>query len=380
MKKVGILTTFRQPNWGSVLQAYALQQVINDLGNDSELIDYRYPNEFHWRRGLLWGKPQKKNLKNLLRELKRFLLEKFGMRSVPIMNLLNSFIDREMKVSVPILSHEEIHSNPPVYDIYVSGSDQIWNPNTMLGDMSYMFDFAPSTAKKISYSSSFSCKLIPSNLEDQYKQCLSSFSALSVRENNGKEIIKNLLGRDAEVVLDPTLLLTRKQWGAIAANASKVKLPQKYILCYMLSYTFEVDKPMGQLLQLVQDKYNMPVIALNKIPDSFHGDTVNLPKSYSRGIEEFLYLIKEASIIVSSSFHGTAFALNFGKPLIAMGARNEDDRVLSLLSNMDMTRHFVYSDNISSAEIEVYYDDKIEQNTLNTLRIKSLEFLKRNLN
>ena len=143
---------------------------------------------------------------------------------------------------------------------------------------------------------------------------------------------------------------------------------------------FEKKKPMGQLLQLVQDKYNMPVIALNKIPDSFHGDIVNLPKSYSRGIEEFLYLIKEASIIVSSSFHGTAFALNFGKPLIAMGARNEDDRVLSLLSNMDMTRHFVYSDNISSAEIEVYYDDKIEQNTLNTLRIKSLEFLKRNLN
>lgn len=147
----------------------------------------------------------------------------------------------------------------------------------------------------------------------------------------------------------------------------------------MLSYTFEVDKPMGQLLQLVQDKCKMPVIALNKIPNSFHGDIVNLPKSYNRGIEEFLYLIKESSIIVSSSFHGTAFALNFGKPLVAMGARNEDDRVLSLLSNMNMTRHFVYSDNISSANIEVYYDESKEQSILHSLRTDSLSFLKDSL-
>lgn len=379
MKKVGILTTFRQPNWGSVLQAYALQKIIEGLGYNTEVIDYRYPNEFHWERGKMWGKPREKTLKNLLKEMKQTILEILGMRSTPIMKLLNSFISREMRVSKPILSHEELHANPPIYDIYVSGSDQIWNPNSMLGDLSYMFDFAPLNSKKISYASSFSCKSIPAKLKKQYEESLSDFSALSVRENNGKEIIKELLERDAMVVLDPTLLLTRVYWNAIADKASKVKLPKQYILCYMLSYTFEVDKPMGQLLQLVQAKYNMPVIALNKIPDSFHGDIVNLPKSYSKGIEEFLYLIKEASIIVSSSFHGTAFALNFGKPLIAMGARNEDDRVLSLLSNMDMVSHFVYSDKISNANIEVYYDEDKEQNILNTLRSDSLNFLKDSL-
>lgn len=379
MKKVGILTTFRQPNWGSVLQAYALQQVINDLGYDSELIDYKYPNKFHWKRGKKWGKPAPKTLRNTLKELKDKILIFLGLRSAPMMDLLNSFIDREMKVSKPILSYDELHANPPIYDIYVSGSDQIWNPNTMLGDLSYMFDFAPLNSKKISYASSFSCKSIPSKLKKQYEESLSDFCALSVRENNGKDIIKELLGRDAKVVLDPTLLITRVYWNAIADKASNVKLPKQYILCYMLSYTFEVDKPMGQLLQLVQDKCKMPVIALNKIPNSFHGDIVNLPKSYNRGIEEFLYLIKESSIIVSSSFHGTAFALNFGKPLVAMGARNEDDRVLSLLSNMNMTRHFVYSDNISSANIEVYYDESKEQSILHSLRTDSLSFLKDSL-
>lgn len=92
-----------------------------------------------------------------------------------MMDLLNSFIDREMKVSKPILSYDDLHANPPIYDIYVSGSDQIWNPNTMLGDLSYMFDFAPLNSKKISYASSFSCKSIPSKLKKQYEESLSDF-------------------------------------------------------------------------------------------------------------------------------------------------------------------------------------------------------------
>lgn len=379
MKKVGIITTFRQPNWGSVLQAYALQKVIGRLGYIAEVIDYRYPNEFHWKRGKNWDKPQNKTLRRLIRETKQKVFQMIGVTSVSIMDLLNSFIGREMRVSTPILTHEDLHLNPPIYDIYVSGSDQIWNPNTMLGDMSYMFDFAPIDSKKISYSSSFSCKSIPNALKELYKSNLSTFSALSVRENNGKEIIKELLGRDSEVVLDPTLLLNREEWDAIANKAATVNLPKRYILCYMLSYTFEVDEPMGKLLHTVQDKYKMPVIALKSMPNSFRGDVFYLPRSYSVGIEEFLLLIQRASIVVSSSFHGTAFALNFGKPLVAMGAKNEDDRIYSLLNNMRMTKQFVYSDDISKKEIDAFYNDAVEQKTLNTLRIKSIKFLQESL-
>lgn len=376
--KIGIITTFRQTNWGSVLQAFALQRAVEKFGYTTEIIDYKYPNEFHWERGLEWGN-NKKSLMPVLRRIKTSIACILGLRSWPMMTLMNSFINKNMKVSRFISSHNDLHSTPPIYDIYISGSDQIWNPNTMLGDMSYMFDFAPVTSKRISYASSFSCLSIPNKYQEDYKKYLSKYSAISVRENNGRKVISSLIGKDAKVVLDPTLLLDEEEWTQIASGAKRISLPPKYILCYMLSYTFEVDKPMGELLQKVQDKYNMPVVALNSMPDSFKGEVYNLPRSYSKGIPEFLYLIKNASIVVSSSFHGTAFALNFGRPLIAMGADNEDDRVSSLLQNMNLCNNFVLSTNIIIDDINPIYDKEKEQGHLSKLRQESLSFLKNSI-
>lgn len=376
--RVGIITTFRQPNWGSVLQAYALEKVIEQMNYDVEVIDYKYPNEFHWKRGIKWGK-NPDTLKAKLHKIKVYFLCMLKLRSKPMMELLNSFIKKNMKLSRQIDSYESLHENPPIYDIYVSGSDQIWNPNTMFGDMSYMFDFVPNGNKKISYASSFSCLSIPNSLKDIYKINLSTYSALSVRENNGRNIIRQLIGRDAKVVLDPTLLLSKEHWEKLAEKAKKTDLPKSYILCYMLAYTFSADKPMGKLLEMVQRKYNMPVIALKTMPQSFHGDIFQLPVSYSKGIEEFLYLINNASIVVSSSFHGTAFSLNLGKPLIAMGAMNEDDRVLSLLKNLGMKNQFVYAEKLQESSINPFYDVENAQKKMKELRLDSLSFLRNSL-
>lgn len=376
--RVGIITTFRQPNWGSVLQAYALEKVIEQMNYDVEVIDYKYPNEFHWQRGKKWGK-NPNTLKAKLHKIKVYFLCMLKLRSKPMMELLNSFIKKNMKLSRKIDSYESLHENPPIYDIYVSGSDQIWNPNTMLGDMSYMFDFVPNGNRKISYASSFSCVSIPNSLKDIYKNNLSTYSVLSVRENNGQNIIRQLIGKDAKVVLDPTLLLTKEHWEKLAEKAKKTDLPKTYILCYMLAYTFSADEPMGKLLEMVQRKYNMPVIALKTMPQSFHGDIFQLPVSYSKGIEEFLYLINNASIVVSSSFHGTAFSLNLGKPLVAMGAMNEDDRVLSLLKNLGMKNQFVYAEKLQESSINPFYDVENEQKKMEELRFDSLSFLRNSL-
>ena len=376
--RVGIITTFRQPNWGSVLQAYALEKVIEQMNYDVEVIDYKYPNEFHWQRGIKWGKTPD-TLKAKIHRIKIYCLCVLRLRSKPMMELLNSFIKKNMKLSRRIDSYESLHENPPVYDIYVSGSDQIWNPNTMLGDMSYMFDFVPKGKKKISYASSFSCASIPDGLKDVYKKNLSTYEALSVRENNGRNIIRQMIGRDAKVVLDPTLLLPKVHWEKFAEKAKKTDLPKAYILCYMLAYTFSVDEPMGKLLEMVQRKYNMPVIALKTMPQSFHGDIFQLPVSYGKGIEEFLYLIKNASIVVSSSFHGTAFSLNLGKPLVAMGAMNEDDRVLSLLKNLGMSNQFVYAEKLQESCINPFYNVENEQIKMEELRSESLLFLRSSL-
>ena len=376
MKKVGIITTFRQPNWGSVLQAYALQRVVSKIGYDVEVIDYKYPNVFHWERGLQWGKPPKRSIGFFFKHLKSNIACYAGLRAWPMMKLMNIFIAKEMKVSRCFVNHNDLHLNPPYYDIYLSGSDQIWNPNTMLGDMSYLFDFAPEGCQKISYASSFSCLSVAESLRAEYKKYLSQYTAISVRENNGKKVVKDLTGRDAQVVLDPTLLLDAVEWTEIASKAKQTNLPEKYILCYMLSYTFAVDEPMGVLLQKIQDKYNMPVIALKSMPKSFNGNVFDLPKSYNKGIPEFLYLIKNASIVVSSSFHGTAFSLNFGKPLIALAATNEDDRVCSILEMAGLTNQLVLAENVLSSEVNPYYDIETEQYNIDKLRQMSITYLK----
>lgn len=375
MKKVGIITTFRQPNWGSVLQAYALQKAIENLGFNAELIDYIYPNEFHWQRGLLWGQ-KKTSFKDLVKSIKAKFLCNLGIKAHDLGYLANEFINRNVKVSKRICTHSELHKLPPSYDIYVSGSDQIWNPNTMKGDMSYFLDFAPLGTHKIAYASSFSCKSIPAEYRQMYVEYLSQYKAISVRENNGKAVVSELLGIEVPVTLDPTLLLNKDEWNVLADKAKKVKLPEKYILCYMLAYTFDVSTPMCELLSNVQEKYKFPVIALKGLPKGYAGDVYSLPRNYDIGIAEFLNLIRNAEIVVSSSFHGTAFSLNFGKPLFALAANNDDDRVASILNEIGLDNLLVYSDNIQIDNVNPYYYDLEEQTKLELLRNESKEYLR----
>ena len=380
MKKVGIITVHCLPNWGSVLQAYALQKVIGRLGFEVENIDYRFPNEFHWKRGKKWGMNPPLTLRKMHRSIKNTAMYVLNLKARPLMHLLDLFIKNNMKLSKRYISYNELHKNPPIYDIYVSGSDQIWNPNTMLGDYSYMFDFTPAGAKIISYASSFSCRNIPEYMKPQYQRLLSRYASISVRENNGKLIIHELLGRDAKVVLDPSLLLEGNEWRQLSMNRRKCILPPKYILCYMLAYTFSADEPMNILLTRVQEKFKWPVIMLKNSPRDFTGEQFVLPKNYGVGIPEFLYLIQNASIVVSSSFHGTAFALNMGIPLVALAKENEDDRIASLVNNIGLANDIlVMESEVKSKHFSPFYDVDKEQDRLNSLRKMSLDYLVENL-
>lgn len=383
MKKVGIITTFRQPNYGSVLQAYALQKVIDGLGYDSELIDYIYPNSYHFERGLNWGKKYKKTPIQKVKYIIRLLLEYVGVLPFPKMKLLNDFISKEMKCSKVYESYDVLHQDPPVYDIYVSGSDQIWNPNTMLGDMSYMFDFAPLGSKIISYSSSFSCNEIPSEYKERYVKYLQRYSALSVRESNGIDLIDMLIGRkDTKLVVDPTLLIDKWHWKVLGEKSRRLNIPSKYILCYKLAYSYNPEKKMSELLHFVQDKYKLPILSLTDV-NWFDGAAIHLSdRKYNVGIYEFLNLIKNAEIVVTSSFHGTAFALNFGRPFLALtdGESNSDDRISTLLNSLEMSQQLVTTKSRLSDNTNPFYDVSKEQLKLASLRNQSMEFLSNSLN
>ena len=369
MKTVGIITTFRQPNWGSVLQAYALQKYIKALGYNCTIIDYLYPNEFHFSKGMKAFYSSKATLKNRIARL-------LGLRPKTKMQLLNEFIKNEMTIS-DSYNYTKIHNNPPQYDIYITGSDQVRNPNTMLGDMSYFFDFVKDCKNILSYASSFACSDIPNKFKNQYIHYLSRYNNISVREENGKKLIKELIGREVKVVLDPTLLIDGQTWTELSKKSIKLSLPQNYILFYMLAYTYNPDDAMTKLLNKVQKQTKYPIIPIGKLPNSFKGYIYDKNKHKPIGVYEFLLLLKNASVIVTSSFHGTAFAVNFGRPFVSLiDDKSSDDRIYTLLSRLNLQNQIIRNSDIDKYKlINFSYDIIQEQNKLNELRKDSCSYL-----
>lgn len=374
---IGIITTFRQANFGSVLQAFSLQFVLEKMGYDAKLIDYKYPNIFHYKNGY----PRKSFWVTKKYKL-RLLLGKMGLKPKNKMLLMNDFISQNIICTKTYGSKRQLRSNPPLFDVYISGSDQIWNPNTMFGDMSYFLDFAPETAKKIAYSSSFSCDKIPPKYQQEYQYFLKQYQSIFVREKNGKQIAEALTGRtDIEVVLDPTLLLDKNEWSKYADKSSLKNIPQEYILFYMLAYTYNPQSKMAEILNKLQNQYKIPILSLSEKPANFNGEFIQIEQTQTIGIYEFLELFRNATMVVTSSFHGTAYALNFGKPLLALidGEKKSDDRISTIMEKMEVNKQLINTDTIIDDSIDPFYDVEREQVVLENERKRCLCLLKESI-
>lgn len=374
---IGIITTFRQANFGSVLQAFSLQFVLEKMGYDAKLIDYKYPNIFHYKNGY----PRKSFWVTKKYKL-RLLLGKMGLKPKNKMLLMNDFISQNIICTKTYGSKRQLRSNPPLFDVYISGSDQIWNPNTMFGDMSYFLDFAPKTAKKIAYSSSFSCDKIPPKYQQEYQYFLKQYQSIFVREKNGKQIAEALTGRtDIEVVLDPTLLLDKNEWSKYADKSSLKNIPQEYILFYMLAYTYNPQSKMAEILNKLQNQYKIPILSLSEKPANFNGEFIQIEQTQTIGIYEFLELFRNATMVVTSSFHGTAYALNFGKPLLALidGEKKSDDRISTIMEKMEVNKQLINTDTIIDDSIDPFYDVEREQVVLENERKRCLCLLKESI-
>lgn len=366
MKTVGIITMHKVINYGSALQAYALQQVIEKLGYDCEIIDYVYPNEYHlsqyakmpfWKSWilfiiqLLYGFPQKKRMK-----------------------LFESFYSKFLKLSsVCYKSREQLQNHPPHYDIYVTGSDQVWNPKYIGGDTNFMLSFV-SDVPKIAYSASFATDSISEKYKEMYKNCLNEYAAISVREQKGVEIVNSLLGRNAEVVLDPTLLLKAEEYETIAKE-STIQINEPYILAYILGYSFNPYPYVEHLIKHIQKKLGYKVYLLNvsNVRMLFVRDTVRLQKV---GPSEFVYLFKNASFVITTSFHGTAFSIIFNKPFYALVKKgNRDDRIMSLLQLLGLKDRAIFFNSALPQYIVGIENAEQLFSRLSVVREHSIEYL-----
>ena len=327
-KKIGIITFHNSYNCGSMLQAYAMQQVVELLTQrSSEIIDFSNEGQ-----QILYSVRQPNNsLKNIV---KNIILTPWFERIARNYASYENFKKQNFH-----LSHHPIRKSTDLsdanYDIVVAGSDQIWNVTIEDADDAYFLPWVK-TAKKVAYAPSFGAKNIAEFADnpDRYAEYLRGFSDLSIRERNGLNWLQDLTGRNAELLLDPTLLLKRQDYVGIESH--ELNLPSRYIFYYSPGYSRDINK----LVHKISQKYNLPVIAFNT--KTFYVKGMQFSGFKLPEIENpstYLQLIKNAEVIITTSFHGTVFSSIYRKKFWTVengGMFGNDDRVKTLMYLLDL--------------------------------------------
>lgn len=366
--KAGIVTFQRVNNYGTVLQAYALQHAVNGLGVDCDIIDYHRNNVkdvIIWQKNkyasLLKGKPDKQLYTNW-EFFKIMVLEVF------LNQLASKKFDnfrKKMKFSRPV-TKDTIKELNGEYDLFISGSDQVWNCGRVNLDATYMLDFVKDENKKVSYAASFGFKKIPEKYINKYREVLKDYRMVSVREQDGIEIYKKLTGKTAKLVIDPTMLLTKEDWLKIAAPRQQQK---PYILVYQLGTS-------ATLLKFAKKLAKAQNCELLVLPHAVRGG-LRTKWCLGKGPEEWLSLFIHAKYVITNSFHGTAFSINLNKEFFVEVSEKRSrvaiqSRVYNLLKLVHLENRII-SDSVQVKE-KINYKEVNQK--LNAQRESSFTYLK----
>ena len=326
--KTGLVTFYHIHHYGAFLQAMATQRAVEHLGSECEILNY-YVNQDNaiFRRIEGVSSVAADAHTALHYSALRTRYERFEQFARANLNITPHRYE----------SLEELGRDCPPYDVYLSGSDQIWNPKifpTHRFDPVFFSAFA--RGRKIAYAPSFGVPRIPDGMDVELRQYLNGFSHLSVREARGQQIIRDAVGREAPVVLDPTLLLRQEDWADLAAEPG-VEGP--YILCYCISRPGALEPYIRRL----QEETGLPVVQLCGIRQKVH------PRAQcvlDAGPAEFLGWFRQAAYVCTNSFHGTVFSMQFQKPFFTAVsptelAAPEQSRIYSLLSRLGLQERII---------------------------------------
>lgn len=364
----------RVVHFGSVLQAYALQRVLQQMGIDNEIIDYVYPNSWHL--------PQRHRcfVVDFLYSMRDFVIHivsSVRKDSSNETNKIRLFIDKYLiKSRFEYNTVEELADKCPKYDVYLTGSDQVWNTDYLRGDTSFFFSFVNEPhAKKVSYAASFGRFTLDGEDAKKWLSHLNSYSAISVREVKAAEIIRRYIGRSVEVVLDPTLLLSKQDWLNFSQTINNQSRP--YILVYVLTYAWDPFPFAESVIVKYQKELGCRVVVLE--PISLQESFPDWIYMYNVSPQEFVWLFANAELIITTSFHGTAFSVNLETSFYTIHRENgvNDDRISSLLEAVGLTDRLIYN----NAMVPDFTKPNFEmaKGRLHTLRQQSLDYLSRNL-
>ena len=380
-KKVGLVTCYFKHNYGSMLQAYATKKILDDNNIPNETINIEANIDFQA------GK-KKYYLSQIFNQT--FIKSKLGMIKLRLDKKLNKNLGKNLSLrdqkyeefkqkfnlSPPYTTYQELtEACRQNYSSVIVGSDQLWLPVNVVADY-YTLNFVPDNLNKISYATSFGVSVIPHQYKDLYQKFLSRLNFISVREDRGAGLVSELSGLEAQVVCDPTMLLTKDQWDEVATPQRIIK--DDYILCYFLGKDLEYRK----FAERLRAKTHCKIVSLNHCDEYVkYSDQYADIIPYDIGPSEWINLIKHAQYVCTDSFHGTVFSLLYHKTFFTFRRYKEEskvstnNRIKSLLSSVSLEERLLDGTEDIDSVLDLRMDYQKVNQKIVSFRKESQEFL-----
>lgn len=384
--KIGIASCYNHHNYGSMLQAYATQCIIEKLGHEAITIAYFKPIRYMTQSKARYYFHKLTNKDILIAKLRLILSRQTEKKYSDVVQgrkirdkCFDDFYKLHFNLSDLKKNRKELSEFSELCDAIVVGSDQLWNPVNVEHNF-FTLTFVPDDIKKISYATSIGTTRIPKYQINTYKYFLSRFSNISVREKSGAEIISKLgIDNPVTVVLDPTLMFTGQEWMAIQKKESIIK--DKYILCYFLG----INKEHRDFANEMKKNTGYKIVALQHL-DEFVKYDLNFGdiRPYNIGPAEFINLIRNAEYVCTDSFHGSCFSILNHKNFFIMNRYSETNtqstntRINSLLSMTGLENRRIdlkFDTSYVKDKLELKIDYQAVDRKLEIERKKSKEFI-----
>lgn len=367
MRRCGVITFHSSHNYGSALQAYAMVKVLQGLGLNAEIIDFRHPHTTDMYEWKFWS-PYKTARWNIMDLVVRGILGLGKERE----KQFRQFIDYVLPKSKRYYNRSEIPGDK--YDILICGSDQIWNPiSTGENDPIYFLDFG-NTACRFSYAASSGSHPFGEGCHERIQGYLEKFKSIGVREKFMQDYIKEEFGFESTINPDPTLLLPAERWSEIEVEYSK--LPENYLLVYSL---WE-HKDILSFAQKVAQCLQLPLVHIST--------DYTLRALFHKGIkysltdvspQQFLWLFHHASFIVTNTFHGNMFSVIYRKNFINYAVNDKKDTRIKTLHEVIGLENRIISDIEMFKMMNKEIDYSKLEDDISCFQEKGLTFIKGNI-
>jgi polysaccharide pyruvyl transferase len=342
--KIGIITTSYALNYGAVLQAYALQRYLDLSGYESEIIDYRpakpvYGREMYFKNN---------TFKNVIKNSLIFTKPDYKRKHQEKVKVFDNFLENRLHLSRKKYYLQDDFNNLDCYDVFICGSDQIWNLNLM-DDRIFFLPFKSEciNSKYISYAPS-----IAENLSDEQLKTITDriqhFDSISIREAQGAISLSRIMNKDITAVLDPVFLLNPDDWREVIP---KNQMKKKYILCYFLGINETSLKLVNKLKQIT----GLDVINIGLDPKGLIKADIDMTNISPL---EYVSMIESAEFVCTNSFHATAFSIIFNKKFYTIKHSTRNSRMDNLFNIFSIEGSIIESNDNVDTILENNINDK----------------------